>query len=62
MDFSLEQKTQKFLLLLNELDSYKDYKIKVILLILVAMVEREEEFHDVIRSMMNKKIRISICG
>lgn len=69
-DFSFEQKTQKFSLLLNELDSCKDYKTKVMLLILVAMGEREEGFHDAMRSMMKrailaddeKKIRISIGG
>lgn len=55
-DFSFEQKTQKFSLLLNELDSCKDYKTKVMLLILVAMGEREEGFHDAMRSMMKRAI------
>lgn len=55
-DFSFEQNTQKFSLLLNELDSCKDYKTKVMLLILVAMGEREEGFHDALRSMMKRAI------
>lgn len=55
-DFSFEQKTQKFSLLLNALDSCKDYKTKVMLLILVAMGEREEGFHDAMRSMMKRAI------
>lgn len=45
-DFSFKQKTQKYSLLLNELESCTDYKTRVMLLILIAMKEREEGFHE----------------
>lgn len=53
---SFEQKTQRFSLLLNELEACTDYKTRVMLLIVIAMEEREEGFQAAMHTMLKKNM------
>ena len=53
---SFEQKTQRFSLLLNELEACTDYRTRVMLLILIAMEEREEGFQAAMHTILKKNM------